>query len=127
MIKSVDNHIAKLEQFFNPIDCIPFFGSYTGMIRILAGSVQIIAGVIFGLFKAIFSSNRRYLEAFKQGYIYSLHGAANVLRGSIAMLPGINLILFIHDKYLGRMNYPEETLREKVYPLSTGYKLAHYY
>ena len=40
------------------------------------------------------------------------------------MLPGVHLILFAYDKYIGRMNYEQEKPLIGVYPLLTAYKLA---
>ena len=125
-MRSVENIVARVEQFINPIDWVPVAASFSGMVRILAGAVQMAAGIAFGILKACFSTRTRQMKkALTQGYLYALHGAGNMLRGSIAMLPGINTILFVHDKYLGRMNYPQEKMRAGVYPLTTAYRLAH--
>ena len=123
----VDNILAKTEQFFNPIDKIPIATSFTGMIRILAGGVEVVAGIVFGTLSALFSSSTYQKQAFKQGCIYSLHGIGNIARGSICMIPFVNISLYLYDAKIGRMNYPNETMNYDVYPLMTAYLVVNQY
>lgn len=127
---SIENQVAHAEQQLNPIDWVPLASTFSGLLRILAGAVEVAAGIVFPLLKIlhILLTNRgSYCDAIPKGCLYSIHGVANIARGVIALIPGVNLLLFIHDKHLGRMNYPEETMRPGVYPLMTAYKLVQYY
>ena len=125
----IDNYIARTEQFVNRIDYVPYISSFSGMIRILTGGLEIIAGVAlaaFHLLQNLFKVDVDYLEIANRGLIYSLHGFGNIMRGAIAMVPGWNLTLLIHDRYLGRMNYPQEYVKEGVYPMLHSSPLVHY-
>ncbi len=125
---SIENRIAHVEQVLNPIDKIPFLGCLSGIVRILAGIVELVAGMVFSLIKVIKTkptTQKQRWDAMKPGFIYALHGMGNILRGSIAALPFVNLLaLSIYDKYVGRMNYEQEIMQRNVYPLMTAYKLA---
>jgi hypothetical protein len=126
----IQNAIATVEQCFNPIDRVPFIGSFTGMVRILAGAVQTIAGVIFAYLKSYYllftHSKHKIGEAINEGLIYALHGLANMIRGAIAMIPVLNTSLATYDYTMGRFNYPDEILQPKVYPIATAKRLARY-
>lgn len=125
---SVDNYLATVEQFLNPIDYVPVAASFSGMVRILASSVQVVAGTIFGVMKALlvtFPFQRKI--ALREGYIYTLHGIGNILRGCICMIPFVNIGLYFYDKNVGRMNYPNETMNYDVYPLMTAHLVAKRY
>lgn len=125
----VQNVIASGELLLNKVDRIPFFGSFPGMIRILAGVVQTIAGIVFAYLRSIYfalsSSSFKIKEAIQDGTIHMIHGLANVMRGAIAMLPVINLTLAFYDYQLGRYNYPDEKMEPGVYPIATAKFLAH--
>lgn len=117
----IENYVARVEQAINPIDRIPFIGSFSGIIRIIAGAVEIVAAAAFAYLKATYVLLTKWGtigKALKEGGIYALHGLANILRGTVAMLPGANLVLLVvYDYKLGRLNYPQEKLRLEVYPL----------
>lgn len=126
----IENYVARAEQMINPFDWIPYVASLSGMVRILAGAVQVAAAIVFTYLKIIhnlLTGKARVGLALEQGYTYSLHGFANIGRGALAIHPWWNLLLIIHDWKLGRFNYPHETMKPGVYPLATGYKLAQYY
>lgn len=129
-MRLIENYVARAEQLLNPVDWIPYVACYSGMVRILAGAVQIVAGIIFAYLKIVhnlLSSKRaRICQAIEQGYFYSLHGVANILRGAIAIFPGLNLLLLLHDQKLGRFNYPQEQVRPGVYPIATAHKLTSF-
>ncbi len=126
----VENAMAKAELLLNPIDRIPFASSYSGMLRYLAGLVQLAAGAVFAYLKSVeiflTTSKGSIRPAIEQGALYSLHGIANMLRGMIALLPGVNLLLWVYDKQIGRFNYLLEEVPSGVYPLATAKRLAHY-
>ncbi len=125
---SVDNTLSKVEQFLNPIDKFPIAASFTGMIRILAGEIQFIAGIIFVILSAILSHNcYQKKQALKLGYIYCVHAIGNIVRGAICMIPFVNISLYVYDTKIGRMNYPHETMRYNIYPLMTARKVVNQY
>lgn len=129
-MRLIENYVASAEQLLNPVDWIPYVACYSGMIRILAGAVEIVAGFIFAYLKIVYNlltlKQPRICDALVQGYLYSLHGVANVCRGALAIFPGLNLLLLLHDQKLGRFNYPQEQVRPGVYPIATAYKIASF-
>ena len=123
-MKLIENYVARAEQLLNCADWIPFVSSFSGMVRILASSVQLAASIAFTMLAAMLTNN--WSDAGEQGFIYCIHALGNTLRGALAMLPGLgNALLFAHDWKLGRMNYPEEVLVKKVYPLMTCRVMIH--
>ncbi len=124
----VENYVARAEQLLNPLDWVPFVSSLGGMARVIAGAVQIAASLIFAYIKGINNllKGKRLIHALEEASVYAMHGAANIFRGALAIHPGWNLLLVVHDWKLGRLNYPKEAVRPGVYPLATAYKLAQY-
>jgi hypothetical protein len=127
-LKLIENYTARAEQFLNPFDWIPYVSSFSGMVRILAGVVEIAAATALAYIrctKTLMAYRIGLCYIFKEWSLYTLHGLANMGRGSLAML-GWNLPLLIHDNFLGRMNYPQELLDVDVYPIMSAGKLAYY-
>jgi hypothetical protein len=126
-MKAVENYVACAEQLLNPFDWVPYISSISGMVRILAGAVQVAATLVFAAIRVIQAlltprgSVRRNLELPAK---YMAHAFTNIGRGALAIHPWWNLLLAFHDWKLGRFNYPDETMRPGVYPLATAYKLA---
>ena len=121
-MRSVENYVAHAEQIINRFDWIPYVSSLSGMVRILAGAVEVAAAIVFTYLKIVhnlLTGRARVGQALEQGYTYSLHGFANIARGVLAMHPWWNLFLALHDWKLGRFNYPEEMMRPGVFPLRT--------
>lgn len=120
----IDNYLATGETFLNRIDWVPFFSSYSGMVRILAGAIQLAAGAVFTYLKYIHliltDSKKQLKVALNETGIYCLHGMLNISRGALAMIPGLNLLLWIHDHRLGRYNYLKEKVKSGVYPIATA-------
>ena len=127
-MRLLENYVARAEQLLNPFDWIQYVSSLGGMSRVIAGAVQIAASIIFAYLKVAYNlvNRRRVVDALKEASVYAMHGAANIVRGAFAIHPGWNLLLAVHDWKLGRLNYPEETVKPGVYPLATAYKLAQY-
>lgn len=126
-MNTVENYVAKVEQLVNPVDWVPFLSSYSGMVRILAGAVEIAASIVFAAYKmdhVVWNQIGNQSDVLAQTFVYALHGLANIVRGSIAMLPGLNLSLYFHDFYTGRMNYTYEIMKRGVYPLMTAQYIA---
>ena len=122
---TVEHGIAQVEQLLNYIDWIPGISSFSGMIRILAGEVQVAAGVALAALKVFYivlTGNGNYLRAIGQGLTYSLHGLGNISRGMIALISIVNLLLYVYDKRIGRMNYEGEIMKLDVYPIMTAHQ-----
>lgn len=108
-MKTIQNYLAKAEKTLNPIDWVPYISSFSGYVRVQAGLVQIAVGLVFGVIKALLSYypwEKR--DSILQGSLISVHGALNLFRGCIALIPFLNLTLYCHDKYVGRFIYPLE-------------------
>lgn len=122
--RCVDNALGKIEIHCNKIDYIPFISSYSGMVRILAGMVQVAVGIAFAALQvihALLRDSTYVLKGSLRGLAYALHGFSNIARGCIAVFPGINLILFVYDRYIGRLNYHFEQVPRHIYPLNQGW------
>ncbi len=121
----VQQRLAKMELVLNPIDRIPMIASFSGMIRILAGGVQMVAGTAFALIRSMYSYlqwHRDYRDKLQEGVNHSLHGLLNIVRGAIALLPPVNLLLWVYDFKVGRINYYYETLTPNTYPLASHFQ-----
>lgn len=117
----VDQTLGQCERFCNKIDSIPFISSYSGMVRILAGIVQVATGAAFAYLKVVHALLKDSFYTLREawnGIAYSLHGLGNIARGSIAVFPGINLLLVIYDYRIGRLNYRFEEVPKSIYPLN---------
>jgi hypothetical protein len=119
--RSVDRFLAQCETTLNLIDYVPIISSYSGALRILAGVVEIAAGAAFVSLEIIHAllqdSNYPFLKSWN-GIAYCLHGLGNIIRGLIAIFPGINLSLVLYDYKIGRMNYRHEIVEKNTYPLN---------
>lgn len=126
-IRCMEQTAARCERFLNPIDKIPYLSSYSGVVRVLAAQVQIIAGLAFAAIKAfmaLLEGNTWRLYEAKEGLVFCLHGLMNYIRGAIALFPFIgNLILFAYDYRFGRMEYRHEVVPFNVYPIIRNFVL----
>ncbi len=122
----VDNHISKVEQFLNPIEWIPKISIAGGVIRILLGTMETVAGfalMVFKIMQGIVDGKVSTFQESQRGVVYSLHGCANIARGVVAVTP-LNLLLLVYDAYIGRLNYQFEVMQEGVYPIVSAYQMA---
>lgn len=122
MMHTIENAVASCEKMLNPMDWIPFVSSFSGMVRILAGIVEIAASAAFIYLKSthqlLTTPQGRIGFVFEEGAIYFTHAVANMIRGAIAMLPGVNMALCVYDHKIGRLVYPlEEIPYSKIYPI----------
>lgn len=120
-IRCMERTAAHAEKFLNPIDKVPFISSYSGVARILAAEVQIVAGIAFAalkIFMALLEGRWHHLYEAKQGLALCLHGILNIIRGAIAIFPFIgNAALIFWDYQVGRMEYRSEQVPHSVYPI----------
>jgi len=125
--KCVDNFAAKCELFLNRLDKFPVASSYSGVVRFIVGQAQVIAGLAFVVLKLcqyLLDGKSWTLRETKEGFIHCYHGALNVIRAAIAVIPILgNLILWIYDSHIGRMNYQREEFRPGVYPIIRNFRI----
>lgn len=122
--KTIDHYVAQAEQTLNPLDWVPFVSSYSGMVRILAGMVEIAASAVFVYIQIArrMAGEKPYMRnSLKKALTYSFHGVLNMGRGAIAMIPIANLLLAVHDWKIGRFNYRHETMKQGVFPIATQF------
>ena len=112
-LDTLDLVFAKYEKGLNGLDHIPIVSTGSGILRMLASKIMV---AVFAILAIVFfiGSLIAHQEEYKMGALrcfhYVGHGLANQLRGSIALLPLINLALIPYDnKY--RLFYPAEFLR----------------
>ncbi len=120
----VDRILSRCERYCNPVDAIPYISAYSGLVRIGAGMVEMAAGAALALIKVMHALLKDSCDVFQdswKGISYSIHGAANVTRGTIAVFPWFNLLLPIYDYKIGRFNYLFEIVHPDVYPLNQDY------
>lgn len=132
--KTVDRSLAKAEQFLDCIDKIPYFSSFSGIVRFLAGEAILVSAVALlalKVFQSLFvaspdGSFGRTWEVLCEGkpaLVYALHGIVNIGRGLIAVIPWVNLIFWITPYWIGRFNYEHEIVEPQIYPLATAWKI----
>ena len=112
-----DQILSEVEKkILNPLGMIPIIGSTTGAMRKLMGVIQTISFLalsIFHLKNAIFDKNEKAprFEKSKNDFTRAVHGAVNIGRGTIEMIPIIgNLISFGMWYNNVRFSYPTEKI-----------------
>lgn len=125
--KCTDNFAAKCEGLLNRFDHFPIASSYSGVVRFIAAEAQVIAGLAFAALKAfqfLLDGKISSLREMKEGFIHCYHGTLNIIRAAIAVIPILgNLILWLYDSYVGRMNYKREELKAGVYPIIKNFQI----
>jgi hypothetical protein len=86
MIEKIANGCHEIEKWFNLAGCLPFVGIVSGSLRVMAGKVQAVAGLIlFGIatLMLLAKDQDKKLEKMEVwGFEFAIHGALNVLRGT---------------------------------------------
>lgn len=79
---------TNVEEVFNVAGCLPVVGMFSGVLRIVIGKIQVIAGLVLmgtgAIGKMCASKEKtkeRYNKLLKLGQEQSLHGILNVIRG----------------------------------------------
>jgi hypothetical protein len=119
---ALDRNLSQMEGFFNIAGYIPVVSSVTGAARILYGKIEVVAGIAAAAFlaiKALFSGDRSANEWFDKSLMaldYAIHGAANVIRGYIEIVPFFGLLLCLpYDRCFNcRLAYPTEVISPRV-------------
>ncbi len=125
--KCADNFAARCEGFLNCFDKFPIASSYSGVVRFVVAQAQVIAGLAFAALKVlqyILDGKISTLREMKEGFTHCYHGTLNIIRAAIAVIPILgNLILWLYDSYVGRMNYPREEIKPGIYPIVRNFRV----
>ena len=120
--ETLDQGFAKLESGLNSIGYIPVVSTISGAGRFCYGKYQLIAAIACGVFIAFSScvaadKSRRLGEAVDIVWEYGVHGVGNMIRGSVEILPLVNLLCIAYDRTGMRMNYRFEHLSLGMRPI----------
>jgi hypothetical protein len=112
---SLDNWLEKIEQpVLNIAGYIPVISQVSGPLRMALGQCEIIAGLAAAAFMAIaalFNPNAQERQhqlnkALEIAVKYTLHGGANLFRGSIELVPFFSLVTCLpYDLFGNRFSY----------------------
>lgn len=84
MNATIKNLFTNIEKGFNIAGTVPVASFFSGMIRAIAGKVQMIAGAILSVFSYanfLITRQPRWAYLADVGNEFILHGALNILRG----------------------------------------------
>lgn len=84
MNSTIKDLFTNIEKGFNVAGTIPVASFFSGMIRTIAGKVQMIAGAILSAFSYInflITRDPKWVYVADVGNEFILHGALNILRG----------------------------------------------
>ncbi len=116
---SIDNAFGWFEHGLNIAGYIPLVSTISGGIRIGFGKLEVIGAIAVAAFtaiKALFNPDpiEKHLQLDKAAKIlvkYSLHGAANVLRGTLEVFPFVSLVTCLpYDLAGNRFSYVREDI-----------------
>lgn len=107
-IERLNQTLSLFEKELNLLGYIPVVSTFSGAVRITYGKLEVIAGLASSIFwsaKGIgdtLTGDDKEAEKSLDNSIYSinysLHGAANIFRGSIEIIPFIgNALTLIYD------------------------------
>lgn len=117
----LDNICARTEHVLNKTGWIPFVSWVSGGIRLVAGKIMVIAGLVmasFYFFKGIFVNDPSLGEHARHYAGYAIHGMGNMCRGLVEMIPFVNLVCLVYDAFVGRFSYSQEIMERGVKPLN---------
>lgn len=85
-IAELNENLTAIETYFNIAGGIPLVGILSGGLRIVAGKVQLVAGIVLAFAKSNSEKHqdpkkRTYEDWSKEGPHYIKHGVLNILRG----------------------------------------------
>lgn len=111
---AIENYAAKCEQLLNPIDWVPVVCTHSGVVRVLAGLVEIAALPIFLYARCthllLTTEKGNFFLALSEGFNYLLHAITNIFRGILAINQATVLFL-LYDNMFGRFHYTHENIR----------------
>jgi len=101
---AINNSLEHIESnALNPCGHIPVVSTATGGLRVVLGAVEVIAGLAISILQGIVSAyytrtgDDRKCD-FSAGLGTMLHGFANLARGTVEMIPFVNMITMKYDK-----------------------------
>src|SRR5262245_434433 len=93
-ISSISRGLEKVEtKILDTLGYIPVVSTFSGIFRTKMGLVEVIVGIATSIFGAL--ANNQIINEF--GNKLFVNGCANILRGSIEMIPIVNLLTLIYD------------------------------
>ena len=116
--ESLDKTLYTFEQGLNIAGYIPLVSTFSGSLRISYGKVEVIGSVVAAVLTAFVAlCNYHDAEARQRGLgkaleiltTYSLHGIANIFRGTIESVPFLSLFTCLpYDLLRSRFSYHYE-------------------
>lgn len=92
---SINEMATKIETGFNVLGSLPFIGAVSGLLRIVAGKIQIVASavlVLVGIIGAAVSraphARFRFRQMRELGKEHVIHGLLNIIRGAVEFFAG---------------------------------------
>lgn len=107
---SLNQALGTFEKVLNVMGWIPYVRAYSGARRITYGSYEAISGVAFAALKqtGMMSSVDRKKEV-NECMRYTLHGAANIFRGTVeVVVPYAMFLCLFYDMMNFRLDYDNE-------------------
>ena len=94
MSTSLDDALDGLENGLNILGYFPGVSTFSGMIRMFYGKVEIISGLAIAVISSCFPANDRQTA---HGLELVVHGIANIGRGLVECIPFFNLFCIPYD------------------------------
>jgi hypothetical protein len=119
---SLDSSLEKFEHALNIAGYVPLVSSVSGVIRAVLGKIEVIGGIATGAILAIAAlfnphASQRHAQLNKAAEVavkYSLHGVANLLRGTIEVFPLLSLVTCLPYDLMGnRFSYFRENFNNR--------------
>lgn len=89
----IEETLTAVEKQFNIFGSIPIVGCISGALRAIAGKIQFAAGIIIGAIGLILHVfNKDHQKLFPTGAGHAIHGALNLLRGTVECILGVTLL-----------------------------------
>jgi len=106
---TLDKSLDKLEHGLNIAGYVPILSSFSGGLRAVLGKIEIIGAIaaaaimaVAALFNPDAAQRQAQLnKALQIAVKYSLHGAANMFRGTVESIPFVSLVTCLPYDLLG--------------------------
>jgi len=112
IFNNLEKGFVVAESALNTAGYIPLVSSVSGGIRGTIGALQFQIGLLsalgFGIAAAV-SDSEEYSEIAGRSLHYAAHGVGNNLRGTVEVIPVINLLTILYDLSGERYKYAIET------------------
>ena len=119
---NLDSTLNKIENKLSLIAAIPIVGTAAGLTKILFGTAQLVIAVAATIFASAYALYARSLDPISTTSDHIVHGAGNILAGTLESIPVVQTVLYFKrflNKRKGsdRINYDGQGL--KFYPYSS--------